>query len=156
MGRFVLALAGLGLAGCVTSNGTASPPRPPQGCLERRVVVGSFGDSEWSRHFTVALAAELRDEGFTVVGESVRAELALTGEVTMTPVEEFRFFGLMRGASGGYRKGMQPVVSIEARRPTGEPVWSHYYASTKEKTLADWAEEAAEDLWRACKRQWRP
>jgi hypothetical protein len=139
----VLAWAGSGFAGLSAD------------CVERRVTLGVFGTDEWALHFSVALADRLRREGFTVVTDSEESDLTLSGHVTMTPVEAFRFGGGIRMFTGRTESRLQPTVSVTAVAGL-RSVWSRLYESTKSKTLADWAEDAAEDLAKACQRRWRP
>jgi len=92
----VLVLVLLGLAACASGGapGATGQPRPPEGCQERRVVVGSFGDSEWSQHFGRALAGRLRERGFAVVTDPAGADLAVSGQVTM---DAYRTVPIWRG-----------------------------------------------------------
>lgn len=130
----------------------AAMPGASTTCTERRVYIGSFGQSDHAAQFAIALEKELRDEGFTVVSRQEDADLVLSGVLTMTTVGS----GSVIGRFGGFRFGPQPTVAARAiRARSGESVWAEHYESSRPKGLDDRAEDVAEDLWKACRKGWR-
>lgn len=141
----ILVVSSLALGACAVMTGD-SP-----GCAERRVYIGSFGQSDHAAQFAIALEKELREEGFTVASRQEDADLVLSGVLTMSTVGS----GSVIGRFGGFRFGPQPTVAARAiRARTGESVWAEHYESSRPKSLDSRADDVAEDLWKACRKGW--
>lgn len=134
----------------------AGSPEGAAHCSIQRVVIGSFGKTDYAGQFRFLLQDALQRQGFEVVSQSQSADVSLSGIVTMRESvyggpKAYDIFTITHA-----------YVTVSLRRTDGTEIWRGYFKPRKYKRrvrkgktpLELRAYDVATSLREACTKGW--